>query len=111
AAHAWVHFVPGSCFSRICGCKIKVASESRTFHSVRCDLGISSASGLRWLGVSWSGKMEGIIPDSHSRPAGHQPPHGKPHFCAAQRPALSTPVFPQNKTLFILAFKKALLSS
>jgi hypothetical protein len=42
-AHLSVHFVPGSSRDPAAGCRINVASESRTFHSVLNDRGVSGA--------------------------------------------------------------------
>ena len=77
----------------------KVPSESRTFHSVRCDRGRSGESTLRPLGVSFSGYSSGITPASQTRPGGHHPPISSPQSLAARNAAWSTPVCPPETIL------------
>jgi hypothetical protein len=103
AAHRAAHSVPGSPSSSPAGRRISVASESRTFHSVRNDLGTSGASGLRSTGVSRNGYSAGITPASDTRPGGHHPPISSPQSRAARNATWSTPVWPPEMTVVSVA--------
>jgi len=71
-------------------CRIKVASESRMFFSVRMSYRDDSVSRNRNRG--------GTCPSSDRLPRGHQPPWGTPSARAASSAPRSTPVCPPETT-------------
>ena len=72
---------------------ITVASESRTFHSVRWMYSVLGVSSNSYFGL--------ILPSSASRPFGHQPPCRILLEMAQSRAARSAPVCPPEIILEI----------
>ena len=90
-AHRWARRVPMETDNPPLSVMMRVASLSRTFHSVRwrgCRPGVS----LRW--EYFARRPGGSGKSSAQPPFGHQPPQSRPRSMATSSAARSTPVWP-----------------